>query len=156
MARKLKDDRDYILWMLLTQTRNIVYKAREKELGQYGITPEQAGTLFAIHSVGKEATIAEIGLQLVREPHSVANLLSRMEHHGLVIRKKPRDGRRAATYQLTPKGLEAYGNSTRRESLHKAMSGLSKEEGEKLEMYLRKILHTTLKDMVNAMKPPWP
>ena len=51
MNQNVNNGRDYVLWMLMILARDIVYKAREKELVQYGITPEQSGVLFAINSL---------------------------------------------------------------------------------------------------------
>jgi DNA-binding MarR family transcriptional regulator len=138
------------------QVRNVVYKAREKELHQYEITPEQAGALFAIHTMGKEATISALGTWLVREPHSVASLLNRMERNGLIVKKKAQGVRKSATYALTPKGEKIYSHSIKRESIRKAMSALSRQERYSMESYLRKILYAALSDMANEMKPPWP
>ena len=156
MNQNVNNGRDYVLWMLMILARDIVYKAREKELVQYGITPEQSGVLFAINSLGEAATISELALRLLREPHSVANLLNRMIRNGLITRKNPRGGKRAATYHLTSKGQEAYYHSTKRESLHRVMSALSEEDQARFEQYLRKILNVTFKDIVNEMQPPWP
>ncbi len=48
MTNSLLSDQDYYLWMLLIYVRRGILKLREKELYQYGITPEQAGILFCI------------------------------------------------------------------------------------------------------------
>jgi DNA-binding MarR family transcriptional regulator len=151
MAEHQKEDRDYLLWMLMILSRDIVYKAREKELGKYGITPEQSGAIFAIRALGKEATISNIGRRLMREPHSVSILLKRLESYGFIKRNKPKLGRLPATYTITEKGQEAYKNSTKRESIHRALSSLSKAEHANLELYLRKIMDATFKDMLNDM-----
>jgi DNA-binding MarR family transcriptional regulator len=150
------DDRDFILWMIMILSRDIVYKAREKELSKYGITPEQSGAIFAVRALGKDATISNIGRRLLREPHSVSILLKRLESYGLIKRNKPKLSKLPATYTITEKGEEAYKNSTKRESIHRAMSSLSEEERAKLEVYLRKIMDATFKDMMDDMKPVWP
>jgi DNA-binding MarR family transcriptional regulator len=156
MTQVPKEDIDFVLWMLIMQVRNVVYKTREKELKRYEITPEQSGALFAIHTMDNKATISALGTWLVREPHSVASLLSRMESNGLITKKKSQGLRKSATYTLTPTGEEVYSFSIRRESIHRAMSALSKKERYSLELLLRKILFTALSDKVNEMKPPWP
>lgn len=79
-------DQDYELWVLLHQPRDAVFKAREKELSPYGISTMQAAVLFIILAIGNEATPTEISRWLLREPHSVSNLLSRMEKEGLVTK----------------------------------------------------------------------
>ena len=156
MSQNLSDDRDYTLWWLMVLARDVVYKAREKELIQYEITPEQSGVLFTINSLGEAATISELSVRLLREPHSVANILNRMIRNGLLSRKKPKSGKKSAMYHLTQKGREAYLYSAKHESLHKVMSVLSDEDHNKFEQYLRKIIDVTFKDMVNEMQPPWP
>jgi DNA-binding MarR family transcriptional regulator len=156
MAKHLKDDPDYLLWMLMILSRDVVYKAREKELIKYGITPEQSGTLFAINALGEEATIAKIGRRLMREPHTVSILLKRLVSYGLISRNKPKAGKIPSTYTMTEKGREAYKNSTKCESIHRAMSVLSEKERRNLELYLRKIMDFTFRDALEEMRPPWP
>ena len=156
MVKYEKDDQDFTLWMLMILARDIVYKAREKELGKYGITPEQSGAIFAIRALGKEATISNIGRRLLREPHSVSILLKRLESNGFIKRNKPKTGKLPATYTITEKGQQAYKNSTKRESIHRAMSSLSEDERKNLERCLRKIMDGTFKDILDDMRPVWP
>ena len=49
MNAALSTDHDYNTWILLHQARDAGFKAREKELVQYGITTMEAGALFIIH-----------------------------------------------------------------------------------------------------------
>jgi DNA-binding MarR family transcriptional regulator len=156
MTVHLKNDPDYLLWMLMILSRDAVYKAREKELIKYGITPEQSGALFAINSLGEEATIAKIGRRLMREPHSVSILLKRLVSYGLISRNKPKVGKNPATYTMTEKGREALKNSAKCESIHRAMFVLSDEERKNLELSLRKIMDFTFRDALEEMRPPWP
>ena len=156
MERNTAKDTDYVLWNLLILTRDAIHRAREKELNRYGITPVQSGTLFAIHNLGDQATISRIGLRIMRKPHSVLNLLQRLENHGMVKKQKSGNGRTPATYTLTPKGHEAYLNSTKRESVHRALSALTDVEKQRLENYLRKTMNQTFEDMADEPKPGWP
>jgi len=57
----------YRLFHLLRQTADVVHKTREVELKKYKLTPEQAGALVGIHSLGKKATPAELSRWLFRE-----------------------------------------------------------------------------------------
>ena len=156
MTKKVNQDPDYVLWNLLILTRDAVYRAREKELAQYGITPEQAGTLFAIYSLGDQATVSKIGLRIMRKPHSVSSLLKRLRKYGLVTKQESGNRREPAIYRLTQEGHEAYECSTKRESLHKALSALSGTEKSNLEDSLRRLMDQAFKDMADDLKPPWP
>ena len=156
MAKNAANDSDYILWNLLILTRDAIHKVRERELTRYGITPVQAGTLFAINSLGDQATISRIGRRIMRKPHSVLNLLQRLEKHGMVKKQKSGNGRAPAIYKLTPKGREASLSSEKRESLHRALSALSDEEKRNMVTYLRKTMDQTFQDMDGENKPGWP
>lgn len=82
MTTSLSRDKDFNLWVLLQQARDAVFKAREKELNQYGITPMEAAALFTIQAIGDTATLAEIARWIFREHHTATALLNRMERKG--------------------------------------------------------------------------
>jgi hypothetical protein len=46
MNRRLSDDEDYNLWVLLAQTRHALFKVRQKELDQYNLRSRRAAVLF--------------------------------------------------------------------------------------------------------------
>ncbi len=62
-------DRDYNLWVLLHQAKDAVFKARQKELSQYGISAMEAAALFIIQAIGNKPTPAEISRWIFREHH---------------------------------------------------------------------------------------
>ena len=130
-------DEDYDLWLLVAQVRQAMFRARRKELVQYNISPRQAAVLFAIQAIDGKATPAEISRWLFREPHSVSELLSRMEKRGLVRKVKDLKGKNLVRLVLTEKGCEAYYQSTKRESIHKIKSSLTEEERQQLRSCLQ-------------------
>ena len=77
-------DKSWELWVLLAQTRSVLYRVRQKELKQYNVSTEQSAVLFIIQAIGKKATPAEIARWLMRERNSVSSILGRMEKDGLV------------------------------------------------------------------------
>ncbi|MFC2060677.1 MarR family winged helix-turn-helix transcriptional regulator, partial [Chloroflexota bacterium] len=79
-------DREFILWWLLQQTSTIIFNARERELREFGISPIQAAILYIMMSLGESPTPAEIARRVLRKPHSVSQILNRMEKAGLVTR----------------------------------------------------------------------
>ena len=77
-------DADNDLWMLMTHTRYAIYRAREKELLRYDVSPEQVGVLFIVQVLGNRATPSEISRFVLRQPHTISALIERMEEKGLV------------------------------------------------------------------------
>jgi len=60
MKNRLSVDQDYKLWVLLHQTRDVMFKAREKEFRKYGITSIQAAVLSIVKTIEGKATPSEI------------------------------------------------------------------------------------------------
>ena len=156
MENSLSVDKDYALWVLLLQAKDTVFKAREKELSQYGISPEQAGVLFIIHTIGNTATPAEISRWLLRKHHTVLGILGRMEKAGLVRKTKDPERKNLVRVTLTEKGQQAYYQSTRIESIREIMSSLSKEERQQLSSCLQTLRDKALKGLGMDQKPPFP
>ncbi|MBE9505631.1 MAG: MarR family transcriptional regulator [Chloroflexi bacterium] len=150
------DDQDQSVWLLLEQTRNAIYKARALELEQYGVSPVQAGVMFVIHTLGGKTRPAEIARWLVREPHSVSGLLSRMERDGLLQRQPDPERKNAVSIVLTAEGRDICNKTFRRESLRQVFSGLSEEERKELMDSLIKLRDRALKDRRVRDTPPFP
>ena len=154
MKDQLAADRDFNLWVLLHQVSDIIFKAREKELSQYGVTTMQAGVLFVIEAVGGKATPGEISRWLLREPHTISSLLTRMERGGLV--SKSIGKRRTLGVTLTAKGRQAFSQSMKRESIREILSCLSEEEHRQLGSSLEKLRDRALQKLTTVMEVPFP
>ena len=107
-------DADHDLWILLTHTRYAIYRAREKELLRYGVSPEQVGVLFIIQALGSRATPSEIARSILRQPHTVSALIERMAEKGLVKKMHDLDRKNLVRVSLTEKGQKVYDVSTQR------------------------------------------
>ena len=137
-SANLLRDRYLDAWVLLDQTRYIMFSARELELNQFGITPEQAGVFRMLINNPKGVAPAEMPSILLREPHSVYGLLGRMEKREPVKRvKSPPDDKTRVV--LTAKGKQLYKKSIDRTSLHMILSVLSEEEIGQLDVLLGKL-----------------
>jgi len=156
MKNHSSSDQDYELWILLNQVRDVLLKAREKELRPHGVTTTQAAALFIIETTGNEATAIEISRWLLREHHSVSGLLSRMEKEGLISRSKDSPSQSLARVTLTEKGRQAYYQSTQRASIRNTMRVLSQEERQLLSSLLKKMRDEGLKQLLGDLKPPFP
>ncbi|HUV56125.1 MAG TPA: MarR family winged helix-turn-helix transcriptional regulator [Dehalococcoidales bacterium] len=156
MPEVLDKDQDFRLWTLLTRTRDAIFKARAKELSTGGISNVQAAALFAIRALGNEATPAELSRWLLREPHSVSGLISRMEAEGLIKKAKDLPRKNMVRAELTEKGQQAYEHSTKRASINRIMSSLSEKKKQQLSSYLETLRGKAHEELGNEFKPPWP
>jgi DNA-binding MarR family transcriptional regulator len=132
-------DEDHDLWMLLTHTRYAIYRAREKELQRYGVSPEQVGVLFIIQALGNRATPSEISRYILRQPHTVSALIERMSEKGLVKKFHDLDKKNLVRVSLTEKGQKIYTSSTKRGPIHKILGVLSGEERARFRSTLDKL-----------------
>lgn len=150
------DDRDQALWLLLEQTRNAIYKARELELEQYGVSTVQAGVMFVIHTMGGRTRPADIARWLVREPHSISGLLSRMEKGSLIRRVPDPDRKNAVSIVLTDYGRDICLKTFQRESVKQILSCLEDADRKQLVSSLIHLRDRALKDRRVRNKPPFP
>ena len=147
MPENLKVDQDYRLWMLLQQTSDILFEIREIELREDGLTAMHAAALMVIKTIGEKATPAEIARLMVRKPHSVSGLLSRMEKAKLINRTKDLHRKNLVRVSITEKGEEAYKLATKRKIVQKIVASLSPEQHKQLTSCLEVLRDRGLREM---------
>jgi DNA-binding MarR family transcriptional regulator len=135
----ISTDKYYEICVLLHQVRDLMVKAREKELSRTGISNVQRSVLFNVQAIGDKATPAELSRWLFREPHSMSELLSRMEKAGLVKKVRYLGKKNLVRIELTKKGHKAYKASSRHRSIDNILSCLSTEELKQFGEYLRRL-----------------
>jgi len=150
------EDKDYELWVLLAQAREVMYKARQQELRRYNLSPRQSAVLFIIRAIGDKVTPAEISRWLLRESHSVSEIISRMEKQGLLKKVRDLDRKNLVRIELTEKGSEAYNQAIKRDSIHTIMSALSDEERRQFSTMLKTIRDRALKESGKELGTPFP
>jgi DNA-binding MarR family transcriptional regulator len=148
-------DADHDMWLLLTHTRYAVYRAREKELQRYGVSPEQVGVLFIIQALGNRATPSEISRYIMRQPHTVSALIERMETKGFVKRVHDLDKRNLVRVSMTEKGQKIYDTSTKRGPIHRIMGVLTDDERTQLRTLLEKI-HSRARKEIGLDRDKYP
>ena len=159
MRKSLTGDQDYDLWVLLRNTTDTILRVRFKELGQLGVLGRQAALLLIIRLIEREggkATPAEISRWLFREPHTISETLNRMGKDGLIKKIKDLDRKNLVRVVITEKGQQYYEKSTRRQSIHKMLSCLTREERQQLRSVLEKLRGGGLKELGIEQKIPWP
>jgi DNA-binding MarR family transcriptional regulator len=123
---------DFKTWWVLHQARDVIFLIRSRELGQYGITPVEAGTLLIIKNIiksKKNPTPGEIAKWTTKEPQAVSKNLSRMEKEGLITKTSGIGKKKNQVHiSLTEKGEEIYNQALKRSSIQEIMSCFTKEE----------------------------
>jgi DNA-binding MarR family transcriptional regulator len=155
-TNSLAMDEDDELWWLLSQTADLLLRAWQKELTQYGISTIEAGTLGVIQTIDERATQVEISRWLLREPQTVAELVDRMEKQELVRKTRNLDKKNSVTVSITDKGMKTYQQARRKESIRKVLSSLSEEERQQLITTLRILRKSAAKQMGLKHKPRFP
>ena len=143
LSKKSKEnpanDRDFGLWRLLNHTRFMIFRLREKELSQCGLTPEQAHILDILaHSKGA-TTINEIAEITQLQHHSVSTQIGRMARLGLVRRKRNESDKRGYEVSITREGRIVFGKVTT-SSVRSVFSCLPVRDKKILSSYLTCLL----------------
>jgi DNA-binding MarR family transcriptional regulator len=135
------------LWALLDQATTAMSRVADNELSQAGITMIQGAVLYYVKNAKEPVIPAHISRWLFREPHTVSQLLMRMEKQGLVKRTKNLDRKNQLRITLTEKGEQAYQKQIEMRVISKILSMLSPEECEKLGKYLKKLRDEAVKEL---------
>lgn len=154
---KMSKDISRELWIILNRTRYLIYKDRQKELNKYGLSVRHAGVLATITRLGGRATIGDLARELSLEPHSISELLARMETQELI--KKVKDAKRKNVFsvELTEKGEQAHSESRKLESVKDIMAALNDNEKAELWSHLSKIRNRAMERLgikSEALFPP--
>ena len=105
--RRISRQEYFEIWALLSQTRDVLAKARDGELRDIDISWIHGAVLFVIKHAAGPVTPAEMSRWLLREPHSVSRLLVNMEKRGLIRRVKDLERKNMIRLVLTEKGMDA-------------------------------------------------
>jgi len=135
------------LYHLFARSRYLTFRAREKELQRYDLSPERAQVLFLVQALGNKATPAEIARLLVRRPHTVSAMVERMAKEGLVKKVKDLERKNLVRVVLTDKGRKAYSLTVKRGPIHRILGVLNEQEQEQFKQYLERIMLKAQKEL---------
>jgi len=139
-------DEYYRLWLLLSQTRSAIFKARHKRLGRY-VHFNQAAALLTMWALEGQATPAVLSRQLFLEPHSASELIMRMEKKGLVTKNKDKVRGNIVRLSITEKGRQLCTQTVQVDFIRSIMSSLTKEQREQLSSLLSILFSQALKEL---------
>lgn len=151
----LIEDEAYRLWLLLMQTRRIMFKARKNELFSLDVVADHSAIFFLIHTLGRNAIPAEISRILFREPHTVSAVVSRLEKTGFVRKIKDLQRKNMIRLELTQKGLDAYNRATKKETIHNIINTLSSREQKTFALLLEKLQKKALEEIKLKYESPF-
>jgi DNA-binding MarR family transcriptional regulator len=140
-------DPDYQLFGLIIEATDAMHKARQKELLEHNINMSWSAILLTVKALGDKATPIAIGRWLLRERHTVSELLDKMENGGLVQKIRDLDRKNRVRVILTPKGLETCEKSRAGTAFPRVVSSLTKSEREHLKTCLRLLRDEALKSL---------
>jgi DNA-binding MarR family transcriptional regulator len=148
------EDAQIALYGLLDNTRELIYKAIEMELGQYQMSAPQVKILDTLVRSNGELSLGQLSEGTVKELNSVSALVTRMTKKGLVKKiRKPGDGKIYVT--ITDIGKEVYENTVTEKSIHLIFDALDKKEEEQLRSLLGK-LHLKVRSLLGLdYRPPF-
>lgn len=156
MENSLFTDKDYVLWVLLVQARDAIFRLRQRELKPHAISLQEAAILFLAWFLGNRATPSELSRWVLRKHHTILGILSRMEKKGLIKKVKGLSGKNRVEVTLTEKGEQAFNRSLDIDCIHRIMSSLSGEERRQLALYLETLRDMALGELGETLKPPYP
>lgn len=156
MGDYLISEHKYILETLIQQVRDLLVKAKNNDLSQYGITVRQLAVLDIVNITGNKATPSEIAMRLLRQPHSISSLLIRMEKQGLVNRAANPEMKSSVNITLTKKGKQILKESMSTDVTREIISCLSEPELQQLIVSLKKIRNRALDKLTETNRLLFP
>ncbi|MEW6142435.1 MAG: helix-turn-helix domain-containing protein [Chloroflexota bacterium] len=144
MRRTISWEEGQQLWVMFDTTYYALLKARDQELKDEGILLMQSGILALVVMLGDNAFPAEMARRLVREPHSVSQILTRMERKGLVRRVPDPRRRNGIRIEATRKGLEVFHSARKRGSFNRIMIRISPRKRTRLMQLLDEVKRSAL------------
>lgn len=137
---RITREEDIELWQLIAELRHTMVRVRKRELAPFDITPRQSLVLLTMRSKGNTTTLDDLSNHIDRAVSSLSAQITRMGNKGLIIKRQEKPGSPLKRIKLTKKGLKTCDICSKRESIHKTMSILSKEECDQLRSTITKLL----------------
>ena len=146
MENTLVLDEYYRLWLLLSQTRSAIFKVRHKKVGRY-LHPNQAAALVSVWVLQGQVTPAMLSRRLFLEPHTVSELIMRMEKKGLVSKNRDSERGNVVRISITDKGRQVCMQAMGQNLIREIISVLSDEQRVQLRSCLTILYSETLKEL---------
>jgi len=152
MAESIKLTENQKAYMRMGTLMAVIDRARDLELARIGLNIPQASALYCLKVSKEPMTPMKLSRMLHKQPHTVSQLVKRMETRGLVSTKKDMKRKNWVRVSLTKKGEEAvklWATATR---VPDVFSCLSKKDTEALYRITQQ-LHSRSLELLRKMQP---
>ncbi|MBN1367634.1 MAG: MarR family transcriptional regulator [Dehalococcoidales bacterium] len=147
------DDETRRLYILLEQTRTILYTMLEDEEKHHNTDYTEIGIIYYLLPNENGLTQNDLVRYVMKKQNSISVRLDNMEKKGLIIRVKNNNNRK--TYaKLTPLGRDLW-NSLNERSISLTFSVLSEKEKQQLKPILIKLRNKARSLLGLDYKPPY-
>ena len=142
-------------WSTFNQAYWVVIRVAEAELRALDLTMVQAAVLYWVRTSKEPPTPADLSRLLFRRPHTVLDLLSRMEKQGLLRRKRDSKRRNMSRVVLTAKGEQAFERQRQVGAVARILSELTPEESETVLVALEKLRRKAIEELKSGLSAPY-
>ncbi|MFC1951104.1 MarR family winged helix-turn-helix transcriptional regulator [Chloroflexota bacterium] len=140
----------YEIWLLIQRTSYDIRRLREYDLRMSaGITISQAAALRALTTVKQAITPTELSRILHRAPHTIHELINRMEREGLVRKVKLSPWKRKTFIEVTEHGKEMHHKTKSLDVVYDVIASLSPNKQKSLEDCLQTLRKKALTDLAD-------
>jgi DNA-binding MarR family transcriptional regulator len=142
-------------WSTFNQAYWVMIRVAEKELRDLDLTMIQAAVLYWVKTSKAPPTPADLSRLLFRRPHTVSDLLNRMEKQGLVSRTRDSRRKNVSRIVLTDKGEQAFKRQKEVGAIARILSDLTPEESETVMVALEKLRQKAIEEMKSTLSAPY-
>ncbi|OGO08850.1 MAG: hypothetical protein A2Y61_03830 [Chloroflexi bacterium RBG_13_60_13] len=142
-------------WSTFNQAYWAMIRVAEQELRTLDLTMIQAAVLYWVKTSKSPPTPADLSRLLFRRPHTVLDLLGRMEKQGLVKRTRDPKRKNVSRIVLTRKGEEAFKRQKEVRGIAGILSELTPEEGETVLAALEKLRKRAMEELKSGLSAPY-
>lgn len=142
-------------WSTFNQAYWVVIRVAEAELRALDLTMIQAAVLYWVKTSKTPPTPADLSRLLFRRPHTVSDLLNRMEKQGLVRRRRDSERKNVSRIVLTDKGEQAFKRQKEVGAVARILSDLTPEESETVMKALDKLRKKAIEELKSGLSSPY-
>lgn len=143
------------LWSTLNQAYWVMIRVAEQELRALDLTMIQAAVLYWVKTSKTPPTPADLSRLLFRRPHTVLDLLGRMEKQGLITRKRDPRRKNVSRIVLTDKGEQAFKRQREVRGIAGILTELTPEESETVLVALEKMRKKAIEELKSGLSAPY-
>lgn len=134
------------LWVLLSQTRAALFKARHKRVKRY-VHFNVAASLLHIWRHDGQVTMADLANRLFLEAHSASEIVKRLEKKGFVRKTKDSGRGNIVKLWITEEGRQFCREISQPDFVQEVISCLTKEQQEQLWSLLSILYDKALQEL---------